>query len=87
MYYQAVQETKAVQLTRFIEAAESIYPGITDVRREWEPLLRYLTDRDAVIVIDEFPYLIETDESLPFPFSAANSSISQKARVAVCRWA
>jgi len=25
----------------------------------WEPLLTYLTDRDAVIVIDEFPYLID----------------------------
>lgn len=65
VYYQAVQETPAVQLTRFIEAAESVYPGITDVRREWEPLLRYLLDQDALIAIDEFPYLIETDPSLP----------------------
>jgi len=30
-----------------------------------EPLLTYLTDRDAVIVIDEFPYLIESNEGLP----------------------
>lgn len=65
VYYQAVQETPTVQLTRFIEAAESVYPGITDVRREWEPLLRYLLDRDALVAIDEFPYLLETDSSLP----------------------
>lgn len=65
VYYQAVQETPAVQLTRFVEAAESVAPGITDVRREWEPLLRYLIDQDAIIAIDEFPYLIETDTSLP----------------------
>lgn len=65
VYYQAVQETPTVQLTRFVEAAESVYPGITDIRREWEPLLRYLIDRDAVVAIDEFPYLIETDSSLP----------------------
>ena len=65
VYYQAVQETPAVQLTRFIEAAESVYPGITDIQREWEPLLRYLIDRDAIVAIDEFPYLIETDPSLP----------------------
>jgi len=65
IYYQAVQETPAVQLTRFVEVAESVYPGIADVQREWEPLLRYLIDEDAIVVIDEFPYLIETDASLP----------------------
>jgi len=41
------------------------YPDITAVKEEWEPLLTYLTDRDAVIVIDEFPYLIESNEGLP----------------------
>jgi len=35
------------------------------IKTEWEPLLRYLTDRDAIIVIDEFPYLIESNEGLP----------------------
>ena len=28
-------------------------------------MLRYLIDRDAVLITDEFPYLIETDASLP----------------------
>lgn len=65
VYYQAVQETPAVQLTRFVEAAKSVYPGITDIRTEWEPLIRYLIDQDAIVAIDEFPYLIETDASLP----------------------
>jgi AAA+ ATPase superfamily predicted ATPase len=65
VYYQAVQETPAGQLGRFVEAAESVYPGIDDIRQEWEPLLRYLLDRDAVVVIDEFPYLVDTDASLP----------------------
>jgi len=65
VYYQAVQETPAVQLTRFIHAAEAVYPGIADVRREWESLLRHLIDRNAVIVIDEFPYLVDTEPSLP----------------------
>lgn len=65
VYYQAVQETPSVQLNRLINVAESTYPGITDIRREWEPLLRYLTDQNAILVIDEFPYLIETDSSLP----------------------
>ncbi|MFC7227951.1 ATP-binding protein [Salinirubellus salinus] len=65
VYYQAVQETPPVQLTRFIEAAKSVYPGITDIRQAWEPLLRYLIDQDAVVAIDEFPYLIDQDASLP----------------------
>lgn len=65
VYYQAVQETLTVQLERFIDAVEPTYPGITDIRLEWESLLRYLTNQDAVIVIDEFPYLIDADPSLP----------------------
>jgi AAA+ ATPase superfamily predicted ATPase len=65
IYYQTVQETRSVQLERFIDAVEPTYPGIVDIRLEWESLLRYLIKQDAVIVIDEFPYLIETDPSLP----------------------
>lgn len=65
VYYQAVQETMAVQVGRFVEAIEPVYPAVTDVQREWEALLRFLVDRDTVIVIDEFPYLVDTDPSLP----------------------
>lgn len=65
VYYQAVQGTATTQLTRFVEAARGTYPNITSVKEEWEPLLTHLVDRDAVIVIDEFPYLIDSNESLP----------------------
>lgn len=65
VYYQAVQETTAVQLERFVEAIEPVYPEVTDVQLDWEALLRFLVDRDAVTVVDEFPYLVETDPSLP----------------------
>jgi AAA+ ATPase superfamily predicted ATPase len=65
VYYQAVQGTATTQLARFVEAAAATYPGIRSVKEEWEPFLTYLVDRDAVIVIDEFPYLIESNESLP----------------------
>lgn len=65
VYYQAVQGTATTQLRRFVEAAATTYPEITSVKEEWEPLLTYLTDRDAVIVIAEFPYLIESNEGLP----------------------
>ncbi len=64
VYYQAVQGTKTTQLRRFVEAAATTYPDITAIKEEWEPLLTYLTDRDAIVVIDEFPYLIESNEGL-----------------------
>ncbi|WP_129113972.1 ATP-binding protein [Halegenticoccus tardaugens] len=65
VYYQAVQGTATTQLRRFIEAAAATYPDITAVKEEWEPLLTHLVDRDAIIIIDEFPYLIESNEGLP----------------------
>ena len=65
VYYQAVQGTATTQLRRFVEAAATTYPDITAVKEEWEPLLTHLVDRDAIIVIDEFPYLIESNEGLP----------------------
>ncbi|MDY6776148.1 MAG: ATP-binding protein [Halobacteria archaeon] len=65
VYSQAVQATSTVQLNRFIEDAEAVYPGITDIRRDWETLLAYLLERDAVVVLDEFTYLVEEDDSLP----------------------
>lgn len=65
VYYQAVQGTAATQLTRFVEAAATTYPDITSVKEEWEPLLSYLVKRDAIIIIDEFPYLIESNQGLP----------------------
>ncbi|PSP49063.1 ATPase [Halobacteriales archaeon QH_7_69_31] len=65
VYYQAVQGTATTQLRRFVEAAATTFPGITGVKVEWEPLLTHLVDRDAIIVIDEFPYLVEPNEGLP----------------------
>ena len=34
VYYQAIQETPLGQINRFIDTAESIYPGISDIRPE-----------------------------------------------------
>ena len=65
VYYQARQKTTELQLRQFVEAATAEFPGIEDIRPDWERLFRYLGDRDAIVVLDEFPYLIEQDESLP----------------------
>jgi AAA+ ATPase superfamily predicted ATPase len=65
VYYQARQKTQSLQLEQFVTRAAETFPGITDIRLEWERLFRYLADQDAIVVLDEFPYLIEQDESLP----------------------
>lgn len=68
VYWQATEETPDVQVANFVDAAASVYPFVADVRRDWEALLRRLGDRNAVVVIDEFPYLIESDDAVPSKF-------------------
>lgn len=68
--YQAKQKTAALQLQQFIETAAETYPGVTRIREDWEAILEYLAEQDAIVVLDEFPYLVEQDESLPSVFQA-----------------
>jgi len=48
-----------------VETASAQFPSLRNVRRDWEALFEALGEQDAVVVIDEFPFLIEEDESLP----------------------
>jgi AAA+ ATPase superfamily predicted ATPase len=63
--YQAKQKTSALQLQQFIEVAAESFPGVTRIREDWDEIFEYLAEQDAIIVLDEFPYLVEQDESLP----------------------
>ena len=63
--YQAKQKTSALQLEQFVEIAAESYPGVRRIRNEWEDVLGYVADQDAIVVLDEFPYLVEEDRSLP----------------------
>ena len=65
VYWQATEETADAQLTNFVETASETFPIVEDIKRDWEALLRALGRQDAVVVLDEFPYLIESDEALP----------------------
>ncbi|MFC4541771.1 ATP-binding protein [Halosolutus amylolyticus] len=65
VYYQAIESTAQNQLEGFVDAASDAFPALRDVRRDWEALLGALGDRDAIVVIDEFPFLLEEDGSLP----------------------
>ena len=65
VYYQAVESTAQNQLEQFVDAATAQFPSIQNVRRDWEVLLEFLGEEDAIVIIDEFPFLIEEDDSLP----------------------
>jgi len=65
VYYQAVESTAQNQLEQFVDIATAQFPSLQNVRRDWEALLETLGAEDAIVVIDEFPFLIEEDESLP----------------------
>ncbi|QLC35442.1 ATP-binding protein (plasmid) [Halarchaeum sp. CBA1220] len=63
--YQGTETTAQLQLDEFVDVAAETFPGITNIKRDWEALLGYLGDQNAVVVLDEFPYLIDADGSLP----------------------
>ena len=65
VYYQAVESTAQNQLEQFVDTAIASFPVLQNVRRDWEALLEVLGEDDAIVVIDEFPFLIEEDDSLP----------------------
>ena len=65
IYWQATEETAPVQLSDFADTASDTFPVLEDIQRDWEPLLRTLGRENAVVVLDEFPYLIESDDALP----------------------
>lgn len=63
--FQATETTTQVQLDQFVETARETYPGVDRIKPDWESLLAYLAGQDAIVVLDEFPYLVDADESLP----------------------
>lgn len=65
VYYQATETTAKNQLEAFVADASEAYSDTTRLQRDWETLLEYLIDHDAIIVLDEFPYIADADEQLP----------------------
>jgi uncharacterized protein len=63
--YQATETTDQIQLDEFVDVASETFPDITQIKQTWEALLGYLGDHNGIVVLDEFPYLIDADESLP----------------------
>ena len=64
VYYQAIESTPQNQLKHFTDACAVTFPDLGRLRRDWETLLEALGERNAIVVIDEFPFLIEADRSI-----------------------
>jgi hypothetical protein len=65
VYWQATEETAGVQIEDFADAASETFPFLDDIQRDWETLLRAIGREDGIVVLDEFPYLVQSDEALP----------------------
>lgn len=65
VYYQATRGSAEQQIRSFVSDAATVYPGISRIREEWEALFEFLVEQDAIVLIDEFPYLVEQTPALP----------------------
>jgi len=53
--YQATETTSQIQLDEFVDVAADTFPGITEIKQNWESLLGYLGDHDGIVVLTNFP--------------------------------
>jgi len=65
VYYRAIRGSAEQQIDSFTSDAAVVCPGATQIREDWDSLFGYLADQDAIVVVDEFPYLVEQTEALP----------------------
>ena len=65
VYHQAAHGTPEQQLDSFIADATTAFPGINRIRKDWENVLTYLAEQDAIVILDEFPYIVDENEALP----------------------
>lgn len=65
VYHQAIQGTTEQQMESFIQDVSETFPGVDQIRKDWENILRFLVKKDAIVIIDEFPYLVKESKELP----------------------
>lgn len=75
VYHLVNQEEDALQLRRFRDALVEELGGVRPDVEDWHDLFAYLEDRledrdRFLIILDEFPYLVEEDEGVPSYFQA-----------------
>lgn len=76
IYFLCEKISGAHQLTKFTEAAASFFKDEflpEEGFKDWETALKYIAKKNQKIalILDEFPYLIETDPAIPSTFQKA----------------
>ncbi|SFC72586.1 hypothetical protein SAMN05444422_11722 [Halobiforma haloterrestris] len=69
LYYLAAQEAEDRQREKFVEQVAEVFEERVPRIDGWDDAFEYLGEKleteDRVVVIDEFPYLVEENDSLP----------------------
>ena len=89
VYYLADRSERSSQLVRFVREASRIIPAIASAATgDWGSVLDLwsaLAPRGAVLVLDEFPYLVEKDASLPSVLQRIVDSIAKTGhKIIIC---
>lgn len=89
VYHLVNQEEGALQLRRFRDAFIEEFGGVTPEVEDWHDLFSYLQGEldergRFLIVLDEFPYLVEEDESIPSYFQALMDEYLDETEAFLC---
>ncbi len=70
IYFLASEVSDIENLRHFRETAARATgdPAVLDLALDWEGIFRKLTEKDTIITIDEFPYLISANPAIPSIF-------------------
>lgn len=88
VYYEAAKSETAIQRSALASAVAVAYPGFDELSfPTWEALFSLLNkqcEEGATLVLDEFPYLVERDASLPSVIQRIVDSGSMRYNLILC---
>ena len=88
IYFEADRTDAATQMANFSYVASHVFDGFDDaVYRDWRSLLTALNHRATekfTVCLDEFPYLVDSDPSLPSVIQTLLDSDSLKYNIILC---
>jgi Predicted ATPase (AAA+ superfamily) len=69
VYYESVKNETAIQMSMLVNAIHGVYPSFGGMTfSSWEDLLKsfsMICKENSTLVLDEFPYLVQKEPSLP----------------------
>lgn len=64
VYHLVSRETEKEQIEELKESIATTEEDVEDIKNEWLPVLKFAAENLDLLIIDEFPYLIETDKEI-----------------------